>query len=502
MVTAEKNERNIHTFNKHIIIILIATCVYLLFFEIIGIKSTFSFDYDEGVYYQTALQHAHGQRLYSALFLSQPPLLIELLSLLINLFGNSVVLMRSVSITFGLLIVLGTFFVANELFDRSSALLSLIILGLNYYFMRWMREHPTIIPSVALALCTIYAAIRYNKTRQLKWVIVSACAFTLMNGFKLTQPFLIFPVLFLFSAPPITKNKIVLDEFKFASIIRAFLFYLIVLMATSIVIFIHYDLPSLKSQVFGLGTQQLFNISLYKIGSRIGEVYLTKEIGLFLLTVLGLIRLYTDKRAIFLLFIIWITTQLMFHILMSSWLWANHLLSLIPVFSIISAARLNRSLLDISEKSQIGTVPVRKQLKHLFVRIIIAISVILIPMQNIYNSTRYMKNYVFGGYTPEEKELVDIVTNHTTMEDLIVSDVQMATFLTNRLTLPELVDTSAKRIKTGNLLDSFVISNTKDAKLVIFWAQKLVLLEEYYNYIREHYRLIYSKPGKEVYLKE
>ncbi len=273
-------------------------------------------------------------------------------------------------------------------------------------------------------------------------------------------------------------------------------------MATSIVIFIHYDLPSLKSQVFGLGTQQLFNISLYKIGSRIGEVYLTKEIGLFLLTVLGLIRLYTDKRAIFLLFIIWITTQLMFHILMSSWLWANHLLSLIPVFSIISAARLNRSLLDISEKSQIGTVPVRKQLKHLFVRIIIAISVILIPMQNIYNSTRYMKNYVFGGYTPEEKELVDIVTNHTTMEDLIVSDVQMATFLTNRLTLPELVDTSAKRIKTGNLLDSFVISNTKDAKLVIFWAQKLVLLEEYYNYIREHYRLIYSKPGKEVYLKE
>jgi hypothetical protein len=368
--------------------------------------------------------------------------------------------------------------------------------------MRWMREHPTIVPSVALALFTIYAAIKYNKTRQLKWVIISACIFALMNGFKLTQPFLIFPILFLLSAPPITKNKIVLDEFKFSPIVKAFLLYLIVFIATILLIFIHYDLPSLKSQVLGLGTEQLFVISWYKIGSRIGEVYFTKEIGLFLLTIFGLIRLYSDKRAIFLLFIIWITTQLIFHILMSSWLWANHLLSLIPVFSIISAARIDRSLLEIREKLQTRTLIERKHKKRLLVIILITISAFLIPIQNIYNSTRYMKNYAIAGYTPEERDLVDIITKHTTMEDLIVSDVQMVKFLTNRFTPPELVDTSAKRIKSGNLQNSFVIATSQDAKLVVFWAQKLILLEEYYNYIKEHYRLLYSKPGKEVYLKE
>ena len=61
------------------------------------------YDYDEGVYAETAAAAASGQRLYATVFLSQPPLLIGLLARAFDVFGRSLASARGVLIGFSAL---------------------------------------------------------------------------------------------------------------------------------------------------------------------------------------------------------------------------------------------------------------------------------------------------------------------------------------------------------------------------------------------------------------
>ena len=60
------------------------------------------YDYDEGVYATTAAAAAAGDRLYSTVFLSQPPLLIGVLARAFDLFGRSLISARGTVVGFSL----------------------------------------------------------------------------------------------------------------------------------------------------------------------------------------------------------------------------------------------------------------------------------------------------------------------------------------------------------------------------------------------------------------
>jgi 4-amino-4-deoxy-L-arabinose transferase-like glycosyltransferase len=61
------------------------------------------YDYDEGVYAETAAAAAAGDRLYATVFLSQPPLLIGVLARTFGTFGRSLVSARGVLVGFSVL---------------------------------------------------------------------------------------------------------------------------------------------------------------------------------------------------------------------------------------------------------------------------------------------------------------------------------------------------------------------------------------------------------------
>lgn len=61
------------------------------------------YDYDEGVYAESAVAAASGARLYSAVFLSQPPLLVGVLARAFGAFGSSLATARGVVIAFSVL---------------------------------------------------------------------------------------------------------------------------------------------------------------------------------------------------------------------------------------------------------------------------------------------------------------------------------------------------------------------------------------------------------------
>jgi 4-amino-4-deoxy-L-arabinose transferase-like glycosyltransferase len=90
-------------------------------FALLGAARAFSLEWDEGVFLQISLQHSRGQALYTDLFLTQPPLMVEMLSLVIRVFGNSVFACRFVMILFGLAANLITYLIARDLFGRPSS---------------------------------------------------------------------------------------------------------------------------------------------------------------------------------------------------------------------------------------------------------------------------------------------------------------------------------------------------------------------------------------------
>ena len=122
-----------------ILILFIFFIIIWLFFEYYVSENSFSFDYDEGVYLQTAFQHARGQALYKDLFLSQPPLLVEALSLLIKIFGNNVTIARSFIIITGFFTLVCTYLIAKELFNYRIAIFAFIIAGVNCFLFQESR---------------------------------------------------------------------------------------------------------------------------------------------------------------------------------------------------------------------------------------------------------------------------------------------------------------------------------------------------------------------------
>jgi len=502
--------------------------IFWFFATLYGIRKSFAFGYDEGVYLQTALQHASGQSLYKTLFLSQPPLLIEILSLVIRVFGPNVALTRSVNIFFGTITLVSIFLISRELFDLKTALLTLIFLGVNFHFIKWTKELSADIPSLAFALFAIYKGLMFNKKRKKIWIILAAFAFGIANSFKLLELFFIFPIIYLlvtaplkesltsqpftnrkilnkmtsgspgicdYSNLPLISGKIQCRRWSFG--VKNVLLFAVAYFAIILIIFLNYDLGSLKAQVLGFGSSQLFEISIRRAGRYFGNVYIESQVGLFFLTFAGLATLYFNNKRMFTFLIIWIVSQLLFHILMSPWLWPHHLIVLIPVFSMLSACSVKSSARQIFPKKRKDHT---NRVYSFFPRLIIVILLIAILFQNIFFNIRYMKKQIRRYYTEEEIFLLERIRQYTGEQDLIVSDVQIATFLTGRFTDPNLVDTSYKRIKTGNLQDRYLIDNSKNVKIVIFWTLKLELLKEYYKFVNQNYKLIYKNQEKEIYL--
>jgi len=466
-----------------------------------GIKTIFTFGYDEGVYLQTAFQHAAGQKLYAELFLSQPPFFVELLSLLIKMFGNNQVVARLIILPFGILIFIFTFLIAKELFDKKTALISVALLAGTFFFSKWSKELNADIPSLSFSISAIFYAIKFNKYGKAKYIITSSIFYAVAIGFKLLEIFFIFTITYLVFAKSINtrlSGNEYLNPGK-SAIFKSFIFLIIfgaVFISITFLWALNYDLNALKSQVLGFGSSDVFKINIRRAGRYFGSIYIADQISLFFLIIFGLYGLFVRNKSIFYFFIVLIVSQMLFHILMSRWLWPHHLIVLFPVFSIVAASYIKYSLFNYSNQTN------NKQNKNLL--LVKALCVILISgfiFQNLYHDISYLRKHC-RDYTPEEKQLIEIIQKYTTKYQLVVSDVQMATFLTGRFTDPNLVDTSYKRIATGNLQSSYIIDRSENVKLVIFWLKKLSLLNDYYEFVKTHYNLIFKKDYREIYLKE
>ena len=498
MTGKESIHNSLNIKRKNYYYILIVFFILWCFFEFYLAAKAFSLDYDEGVYLQTALQHARGQSLYRELFLSQPPLLVESLTVLIKLFSNNVFIARTFIITFGFLAIITTFLIARELFNKDVAFLACILSGINFYLFYTSSVVQSDMPSLALALFVIYSVLKYNRTMKIKWIMISAILFALSNAFKLLELFFVLPISYLLIVSLFDEKHIIYDKNKFINILKNHIIYTITFLVVITAILLNYHIPSFKSQVIGMGSEGVFHIS--KRAKMIADTYIGWHPGLFIFTITGLFNIYFIDKKKFYFFITWIISQLTFYILMSTWLQQHHFIVLFPVLSIVSSAGIERFIENYkrNEWKLFKNLKNKKRILYLTIGAFIFLMAIPNLSWNVWllykrtNSTQFI----------EEKELMKIITLYTKPDDLLISDIQMATFRAGRLTYPELVDTSNKRISTGSLKENTLMNLQDDPKLVIFWTGRLKRFQNFYRFIFENYRIIYKKNGREIFIKE
>jgi 4-amino-4-deoxy-L-arabinose transferase-like glycosyltransferase len=458
----------------------------------------FSLDYDEGVYLLTALMHKNGLSLYKDLFVTQPPLTIELLTVLVKLFGNSVLIPRLSIIVSGFLTIMASFLIARDLFDRNTAILTILLCGINYSLFNASSVVQTDMQSLTLSLFSMYTLIRFNKTKHTKWLIVSAVLFGLTIMVKLLEPFFVFVFSYLLIFDIYNKNRLFLYDRKTA--LRAalnFIIYGAFFFSVVAAILFWYDVPSFKAQVIGMGGEPVRMPFKPRI---IIETYFEWYLILFLYAVAGVYHLFSsnNRKAIF--FIVWICAQLTFHFLMSAWVLEHHLIVLFPILSMLAAYGL-RTFIERYRSNELRLLQKMQGKKAAYLAVIL-IFVIFYVMPSIagigymsYQRTHRDKNM-------SGAKLVPLIEGHTDSDDLIVTDEQLAIYITGRNTYPDLVETSQKRISTGYLSESDLLDLIPEPVLVAFWRGRISAFEVYARYIDANYKLIYEDKGRKVYIKE
>jgi hypothetical protein len=144
------------------------------------------YDYDEGVYAETAAAAARGQRLYGDVFLSQPPVFILALRAVFPVAGASLVSARCTAALFSTIWPFALMAVLrNAGRPRAGAIAGVLLLG-SPAFVRMSHTVEMEIPAEVLACAALALAVRAGRGRGVVWWAGSGAFAVLAAMTKLT----------------------------------------------------------------------------------------------------------------------------------------------------------------------------------------------------------------------------------------------------------------------------------------------------------------------------
>ncbi|MEP0876718.1 glycosyltransferase family 39 protein [Funiculus sociatus GB2-M2] len=161
------------------------------------VRQTFEFDYDEGLNLIKALLYSKGFSLYTQIWSDQPPLLTVILSHWFSLFGYSVFAARLLILLFSALLVWSFYQIIRYSLGMIPALLATLLLLTSWLFVRLSIAVMIGIPTLSLAMFSIYFLTLYKRHRRNIFIILSGGLFALSLQTKLFTVFLI-PLILLY----------------------------------------------------------------------------------------------------------------------------------------------------------------------------------------------------------------------------------------------------------------------------------------------------------------
>jgi 4-amino-4-deoxy-L-arabinose transferase-like glycosyltransferase len=171
------------------IILLFISLVIAMRFE--PMTQTFQFDYDEGFNLMKAVLYSKGFSLYSQIWNDQPPFFTVILSKWINLFGHSIFAARLLILLFSAILIWCFYQIVFFELGNLPAIVATFLLFTSWLYIRLSISVMIGIPSLALAMLSIYFLYRYKQTSYKFYLILSGGCLALSLQTKLFTVFLI-----------------------------------------------------------------------------------------------------------------------------------------------------------------------------------------------------------------------------------------------------------------------------------------------------------------------
>jgi len=482
-------------------------CLFLLgafaFAWQVNLNEQYILDYDEGVFLISARMATLGYPLFTSVFSSQPPVFLEILALAFRLFGDTVTVGREVMIFFSLTSLGAAAWISWRLVRPIAAPLAIISLGLPIVFFRQARIVQAEMPALAFALLAVGATLSFKQTGHRKWLAVGGLFFALGGLCKLLIVPMIVPILFLFVPEP-PSNKT--ERWRFPPIRPSLFPYIIsnilifgcaglaaILLATLL-----YNFPSAYDQVISFHIEMRNHFQLNRLQNLFlfGQLF-QMEFGIILLAIAGIAVLFRKNPVVAVWLCVWTAATGLF-LTNHSPLYLHHVILIFPPLAIAASA----SVILISDFWQ-------KPWSKLLLLITLFPLVSYGPDSRIRLTIRrdLMALTETVPNKEQEYEVITLIRQHSKDTDLVISDQQMQVFHAGRQTPPQLCDTSYARVMSGYLKDEQAIRASEQARMIIFWTNRLANLPQYRQWVRSHYHLLRKFDGtrgvlKEVYVRD
>jgi len=137
----------------------------------------FEWSIDEGMYLMRARMAANGFPLYDAIWFNHPPLLVQLVQLAFDRFGESVAVARLVALAFGALGVVAVGLTARELAGWPAGIAAAVAVAIAPLYCSLARAVMSSLPALAAATMALALALRYGRTGRRRWLVASGLAF-------------------------------------------------------------------------------------------------------------------------------------------------------------------------------------------------------------------------------------------------------------------------------------------------------------------------------------
>jgi len=161
---------------------LIFLAVLVLFYPY---REAFQRDSDEGVNLMKAYMVHLGYPLYDEIWSDQPPLLTIAIRVLIDLFGNSVGLIRTLVLLVSSLTFLAVYHILRIRRGTAYAILGAVILFLHPTYVRLSTSIMVGAPAIAFAFLSMFFLLFWHRDRSYPALVLSAFALAISVGIKL-----------------------------------------------------------------------------------------------------------------------------------------------------------------------------------------------------------------------------------------------------------------------------------------------------------------------------
>lgn len=492
---------------------LVILLFFLLPFYLFNLAGRVPESYDEGVYLSTSFLLNHGFKPYTEVFMSQPPFLFLFDAGVMRLSNGSLYFARFVLVICAFIGLIAVFLSVKSLLnDHFSGQqkkppqwlslfpwLAVLLLGIIsvdwFYYGRYVAPN---VPEAAFSILGFWFFLQSVKRVKVGFFeVVAGVSLSIATLFKLfgviSMPILFLAYFFLKEKDQRFKSMIVFGVGIVLPFLSLFFF----------------DLPALYHQMFGfhMHKQRSWEVTLASLNAF--GYWFIRENFLFFLAPVSFIPCFLSKKKMEK----WAGICAVFNFvpfLFYSPLYTHHLVHVTPFVTITMTLAFYKLIRYLRAKYQefLQKRTTNEEQNH---------SQGFITRVSRFIKSRYHKKPVFvsvitlliiiaafiplGIYRNQIKETnsdslttANFIADYLGNDEWLITDGAEIPYLSNRLIPPSLVDISFERIKAKDITSQELIAIAQDynVSLILYWSSRLLLLDEWNEFVVENYELAFS----------